>query len=232
MPHAPPIDGRWLQMANNAVVARVRATATLGELLRRVRESQNVPIDRVATLGGVLVEQVQAVEDDDHELSAVELDRLIQHYRDPTGGSRQTLGEVTLDLTAGFVAYADPRPDRQIVDAADRVLAQYVQLLYHERGVEDGTHLPIKDLDLDVLRLALSVRQPEVVKQISVLQQRQGTAQLPRGVVALGVAALTSALALGLLLGRADTPEPAPNEPEPVVEIGEAATLVRPPTGD
>lgn len=219
-------------MANEPVVTRVRATATLGELLRRLRESQNVPIDRVATLGGVLVEQVRAVENDDHELSAVELDRLIQHYRDPTGGSRQTLGEVTLDLTAGYVAYADRRPDRQIVDAADRILAQYVQLVYHERGVEDGTHLPIKDLDLDVLRLALSVRQPEVVKQINVLQQRHGIANIARRVVALGVVTLTGALALALFLGRTDTPEPPPDEPEPVVEIGEAVTLVRPPADE
>lgn len=256
-------------MAEHPKVNGKRATATLGAVLRSQRERQQVPIDRVATLCGVLVDEVEAVENDDHDLSPLELDRMMQHYRDPSGGSRQTLGELTLDLTGGYVAYTDCQPDRQIADPVDRVLAQYVQMLYQDRDVEPGTRVPIKDIDLTVLRLALSVRQPEVVKQIRTIQQGRTMtlARVPQPVVAAGGLALLGAVVLGLLMaapsndvdgenpadsavtqfevpGAVSTDlEPSTTPPDalastegsvtPVqeitVEIGEAATLVRPP---
>lgn len=232
-------------------------TATLGSVLRSQRERQRVSIDRVATLCGVMVDDVAAVENDNHDLTPVELDRIMQHYRDPSGGSRQTLGELSLDLTGGFVSYTDRLPDRQITDPIDRVLAQYVQMLYHDRNVEQGTRIPIKDIDLTVLRLALSVREPEVVKHIETIQG-QRTMQLPvrLPLLAAGGAALAGAVAIGFLLaGPQSSSEPGPSLPASVespqgttappdalantelsvtpqeitVEIGEAATLVRPP---
>lgn len=207
-----------------------------------------------------MVDDVQAVENDNHDLSPVELDRIMQHYRDPSGGSRQTLGELSLDLTGGFVSYTDRQPDRQITDPIDRVLAQYVQMLYHDRNLDQGTRLPIKDIDLSVLRLALSVREPEVVRQIETIQGQRSMGLVPvrLPLLAAGGAALAGAVALGFLLaGPTSTVEQGPVTPAPeqapqgsvappealanteasvipqeiTVEIGEAVTLVRPPGG-
>lgn len=163
-----------------------------------------------------MVEDVVAVENDDHDLTPVELDRLMQHYRDPSGGSRQTLGELTLDLTGGYVAYTDRRPDRQIADPIDRVLAQYVQMLYVERSVESGTRIPIKDIDLTVLRLALSVRKPEVVRQIESIQSGRmiRVSDVPLPAVAAGGLALLGAVLLGMMIAspadEADVPSERP----------------------
>lgn len=213
---------------------------TLGVVLRAEREHRLMAVDHMARLAGVEVDTIRAVEGDDHALSPDALDELMHHYQAPDWSTQRGLGELTLDLNAGIVSFSNQESSHVIDDAADRVLARYVLLLYGHRGVEVGTKLPVKDIDLMVLRAALSVRKPEVEEHIQNLLSQQGANAAARerraGFLFAGLAVVAIALGAAILLtgSEAEPSAVVPNEivvpaAEATVEIGEAVSIVRPP---
>ena len=213
---------------------------TLGGVLRAEREHRLLAVDHMARFAGVEVDTIRAVEGDDHALSPAELDELMHHYQAPDWSTQRGLGELTLDLNAGIVSFSNQESSHLIDDAADRVLARYVLLLYGYRGVGVGTKIPVKDIDLMVLRAALSVRKPEVEQQIQNLLSQQGANAAARerraGFVLGGLAVVAIALGVAIVLTGSEVEPRAvvPNETlvpaaEATVEIGEAVSIVRPP---
>lgn len=221
-------------MANEPHDGSGSRTTTLGGVLRFERERRLLAIDHVARLAGVQVETIRALERDDHELSPIELDELMHHYQGPDWSIRRALGELTLDLDLGIVSFSNRDSTRVLDDPADRVLARYILLLYTYRSAEIGTKIPVKDIDLMVLRAALNSRKPEVERQIRNLQTDHGStsveAERKRLIAVRALALIVVALGVAMLLsGPSRSDESTPADRSTTIEIGEAVSIVRPP---
>ena len=240
-------------MANKPLVDPLAKVTTLGGVLRSEREHRLLGVNQIARLAGVQVDTIRALEGDDHGLTPQQLDEVITHYQAPDWMTQRGLGELTLDLNEGIVSFSNTVATRALDNPADRVLARYVLLLYRHLGVEIGTKIPVKAIDLMVLRAALSVHKPEVEAQIQSLKmQRKAREEALEGHARLGVGALllvAVALGLAIMFAGSDA-EPAQGiQPETVisidsvappiqeatieeatVEIGEAVSIVRPPS--
>lgn len=236
-------------MADQLMDRSTARVMSLGGVLRAERDRRGLAIEQVAKFAGMSVATVRSVECDDHELSPDQLDQLMHHYLVPDWSTQRGLGELTLDLDQGIVSFSDRGSSRVIDDPADRVLARYVSLLYTQRGVAVGTKVPVKDIDLTILRSALSVRQPEVRQHLESMQavQEAKTATVERRArfVVGGLTVVAVALGLAIVLTGSEA-EPAivvptesvvpagvevtvPAGVEITVEIGEAVSITRPP---
>ena len=160
-------------------------------------------------------------------------------------------GAVAIGALSGFVL--DPQPDE--------ILAKYLALVIELRGLPAGAPLKIRDLDLDVLATALTMRPRDVQQRLHTLMRGDpepidGARRRLRSRVVVPMAgilvaftavgallferasdstsdpAVTVPVAVGSGSGVAlDTPVTDGAAPDTRVEIGDAAVLVRPAGG-
>lgn len=157
-------------------------------------------------------------------------------------------GSVAMGVLSGHVTDAQP----------DEVLAKYLALVIELRGLPAGAPLKIRDLDLDVLATALTMRPRDVQQRLHTLMRGDrepidGARRRLRSRVVVPMAgilvaftavgallferasdstsdpAVTVPVAVGSGSGVAlDTPAADGTATTPAVQIGDAAVLVRP----
>ena len=161
---------------------------------------------------------------------------------------------LVIDLNEGSVAMG-PLFGRLFDTHPDDVLAKYLALVLELRGVAPGAALKIRDLDLDVLATALTLKQRDVQRRLHSLMRGDpepvdGARRRLRSRVVVPMAGILVAFtAVGALLFERtvdSTSDPATTVPSSIgpssgvaldppaaadddeVQIGDAAVLVRP----
>jgi transcriptional regulator with XRE-family HTH domain len=130
-------------------------------------------------------------------------------------------GSVRIGAAASLI---EPMPDD--------VLAKYLALVYELRGIRVGAPLKIRELDLDVLSRALTMRSREVRSRLHTLmsgdpEPLEGSRRRLRGRLVVPVAGILVAVtAVGGLLFERASDDPAPSQPRPAVIDASAASAV------
>ncbi len=131
--------------------------------------------------------------------------------------------ELVVDLDTGTIS-AGPHTGR--VGGAgdpDAVLVGYLDLVYEMRGLEQGTELPIRQLDLDVLSTVLGSPATQLEEQLEAFMVVDAASGSRRWVRIIVPAAVTGALAIGavvLLRGSSSDSDTGPATVTPAVEPG------------
>lgn len=196
-------------------------TASLGELLIANRCDAGLTLDEVGQTSGLGRDRVAAVEAGRHDLSDAELSILLDRYPIPSASRRFTRTVVEIDLDGGSLRLRKTRRHRS-VPSADRNLLQYLALVHHHFEIEPGTPLPLKAVDLVLLRASLALRRDQVTSRLDRMTGG-GRAHLVRhrsllaAAVATGVVVAAGAI---VLIPSASEPEPSGGDIDPRIDIG------------
>lgn len=154
-------------MIRPSMTPTISQTCTLGALLSTHRESNDLSIQQVASRAGFDPDVVRSVEADDHSLSIDALSLLLSGYdsADSTRIMKSAILEVNVE-DAWVALSLDPSAAAKNDRAADRILAQYLRMLYEQRDVAFGTRVSIREVDLSLVRGSLALRSAEVFERV------------------------------------------------------------------
>ncbi len=150
----------------------VDGTALLGDLLVTVRQRSGSTLDDLSATSGIDRERIAGVESGRHDLTADELSAVLESYgvRAATGRLSSLLVEV--DLDGGWVAMRRVRRPWLDQPAADSNLLSYLCLLHDLRSLPAGSQIPLRSIDLSLLRASLAIRRSEVTDRLGRLDGR------------------------------------------------------------
>jgi hypothetical protein len=151
-------------MADRGTVPMSR-TASLGELLSASRRDAGLGLDEIGLASGLPAARIAAVEAGRHDLSDAELSDLLERYPIPSPPHRPHWRIVQIDLDGGCLRMDRSRRPRS-VPAADRNLLRYLELVHHRFAIEPGVAIPLKAVDLVLLRSCLALRRDEVTSRL------------------------------------------------------------------
>lgn len=219
---------------------RITRLSTLGESLELLRLGQGRSIDDLVAASGHAALAFAAVEAGEHEYDDARLAAIVAAYGIDRG---ERPVHAVVDLERGVISVAT---SKRTCDEppADRVLLDYVSLLYHQNGLRVGTELPIREIDLTVVRRALALRRDAVEQRVATMVgehalRRRRRPRLRRRHAALGGLVVMGAIVvIPPLAGRAgaaqgadqvllDAPVTSPLVVAPVGDIGTALTIER-----
>ena len=228
----------------------------LGRILHDARTAAGESIDALVTRCGYAYEGdfFRAVESGEAELDEPTVRWLAALYDMRVEHLVPQRARLVIDLNEGSVAVG--HVFGQLVDTQpDDVLAKYLALVMELRGLAPGAALKIRDLDIDVLATALTLKPRDVQRRLHSLMRGDqepvdGARRRLRSRVVVPMAGILVAFtAVGaLLFERAvDSSDPVATVPTSIapgsgvaldppaadadVQIGDAAVLVRPPGG-
>jgi len=211
------------------------ATASLGELLVADRASVGVELDELSQQSGFAVERIEAVESGRHDLSDAELCALLDDYASLSRARRPFRAVVEIDLDAGSLRLRKTRRP-QSLPAADRNLLHYLSILHRHNGLTPGADIPLRAVDLSLLRASLALRRGEVASRLDRMAGAIGPS-LTRNRSLLAVALATGlVVAAGAIVlipssqsGFESRPEPSPGAVVPRIDIGTPLVVERDP---
>lgn len=183
-------------------------TVVLGELLLARRNAEGLTLATLEAITGFDAARIVSVETGRHDLSDVELDRLLRSYpiTQQAGLFSELVVEVSLD--GGWVAMRRKRRSPGRRPAADRNLLTYLSLVYEDRSLALGAQVSLKSVDLSLLRPALAIRRSEVQIHLERI-----TAQIPaaltknRSLLAVAAAAGIAVAAGAVILIPGSAPQ-------------------------
>lgn len=216
-------------------VGPMLATASLGELLVADRATVGVDLDELSRHSGFAVERIEAVESGRHDLSDAELCALLDDYSSLTRARRPFRALVEIDLDAGSLRLRKTRRPRAL-PAADRNLLHYLSILHRHNELTPGAEIPLKAVDLSLLRASLALRRGEVASRLD----RMAGAIVPgltrnRSLLAVAFATGLVVAAGAIVLipstgsGSGSQPEPANGAVVPRIDIGTPLVIERDP---
>jgi hypothetical protein len=238
-------------------VATILETRTLGELMAAHRASAGIELETISRASGFPRSRVEAVESDQHDLTSTELADLLAHYRVPPLVGRFSSPVVEINLEGGWIAIRATRRRGSRRPTADENLISYLSLVHQYRGLRAGTCIPLKLIDLSILRAALAIRRSDVSAEVDRMTGRipeglrrnrslMGVAAatgivVTAGAIVLVPAAPTTVVAPGtagllvpvaVVASEPDRPDPAITPPtDPRIEIGTALVIERTDSG-
>lgn len=179
----------------------------LGGVLRAARRSRGFShSDLVARTGGVVSEALLAAAEQGHiRIQPAALETVAVALGVEIRELVPARAELVIDLDAGTISTrggtrrygSDPDPDE--------ILVQYLALVHTLRGVEPGTPIPLRDVDLAVLSQALTVEAGVVRTKLVTLMGEppdliRRTRHLSRKLVVPAAGILVGATAVGALV--------------------------------
>ncbi|MGH1488937.1 MAG: hypothetical protein ACRBK7_05990 [Acidimicrobiales bacterium] len=178
----------------------IQATPTLGDLMTAHRATANLELSDLSNLSGLPIAQIERVESGRHDLDCDELAGLLGCYNISSGIGRLSSPVVEISLEGGWVAMRSARRRRTGQPAADENLVSYLSLVYAHCDLKPGAQIPLKLVDLSILRSALALRRSDVSAQVDRM-----TGRIPEGLrrnrSLLSVAAATGiAVAAGAIV--------------------------------
>lgn len=135
----------------------------LGVVLRRAREQRGLTHAEVAARAGAVFTEatLRAVEDGDARLDAAGVEAVARALDVEVSELVPARADLVIDLDRGTIAAGEG--SRAVGGDTDEILTQYLALVYTLRGIEPGTPIPLRDVDLAVLSSALMI-DTDVVK--------------------------------------------------------------------
>jgi hypothetical protein len=235
-----PVD---TAVVTSPVPALLGPPVRLGRLLRDARLSQRETVAELVHRSGLAFDEEWFV---NVELGRVELDEPLVRWLGELYGVKSSelvpaRSELVIDLSEGWVSAGD---ERRLVRSAepDRILTDYLALVYLLRGLPAGTPISLRDMDVTVLSDALR-RKPSdirarldrlidaesapVVERTSVLRRRLvvPVAGILVGLTAVGGLLLVRSAGAGADDSSDDMIGVGAGATVPTVEIGEAVVL-------
>ncbi|MGB5760026.1 MAG: helix-turn-helix domain-containing protein, partial [Acidimicrobiales bacterium] len=151
-------------MATSTAIRKDRhiKTSVLGELLSANRAACGLTLEALSSRSGFTVDQIVEVESGRHDLEAPALERLLASYEIPAMTKRRSRLSVEISLDGGWVALGAGRRSQGKLPEADENLLSYLCLVYRDRDLSLHDRIPLKTVDLSLLRASLAIRRPEV----------------------------------------------------------------------
>jgi hypothetical protein len=215
------------------------ATASLGELLVADRIAVGVELDELSRQSGFELGRIEAVESGRHDLTDIELCQLLDRYSALSSARlassrRPFRALVEIDLDAGSLRLRRTRRPRAL-PAADRNLLHYLSMVHRHNDLRLGTEIPLKAVDLNLLRASLALRRNEVASRVDRMTGRLGpglTANRSILAVAVATGLVVAAGAIVLIpMGRsANEPTSPPGAIDPRIDIGTPLVIERAPS--
>ena len=134
--------------------------------------------------------------------------------------------ELVIDLDTGTISAGPHAGEVGNIGDTDAVLVGYLDLVYDMRGLEPGTQVPIRQLDLDVLSTALGADTAEVEDRLEafmVVDAASGSRRWVRIIVP--AAAVAGALAIGAVVLLQSSSGDGQSEPTTDVPVGVPAPV-------
>lgn len=139
---------------------------------------------------------------------------------------------LVIDLDTGTISAGARRNRLDETGGTDAVLVGYLDLVYEMRGLEPGTQVPIRQLDLDVLSTALGATATDLEDQLEafmVVDAASGSRRWVRIVVPAAVAGALAIGAVAVLQSSSGDSDPATDPPAGVpAPVGGDAELIPP----
>ncbi len=206
-------------MATSTAIRKDRhiETSILGELLSANRAASGLTLEALSSRSGFAVDQIVDVESGRHDLEAPALERLLANYEIPAMIKSRSRLSVEISLDGGWVCLGAGRRSGGKLPEADQNLLSYLCLVYDDRDLSLDDRIPLKSVDLSLLRASLALRRPEVRSRLD--RQRNGVpARLRqnRSLLAVATAAGVAVVAGAIILvpavrsSNTATPETSP----------------------
>lgn len=198
----------------------------LGTLLRDARLTAGDDItDIVGRCDGRFdVIDIRAIEAGEYRLTDEEVGDLLAIYGADPGDLLASRSTLVIDLDEGTVAAGNWTTSfAPETDGPDDILARYLALLYEMRGLEPGTPIPLRTLDVSVLSEALAMPARAVEQRLEILMVPgnrtldRARRLLDRRILVPAAGLVVAATAVGVLLFS-----PSAAEPSVGAEIGRA----------
>jgi hypothetical protein len=181
----------------------------LGTLLRDARLLAGDDLEAVAlrSEGRYDTIDLHAIEAGEYRLTDDEVTELLDLYRADPGELLASRSTLVIDLDEGTVAAGNWTISfAPGADGPDDILARYLALLYEMRGLEPGTAIPLRSLDVSVLSEALAMPARAVEERLEILmvpgnrRLEQARRLLRRRVLVPAAGLVIAATAAGVLL--------------------------------
>jgi hypothetical protein len=224
-----------------AVGTTLIPASRFGEVLRRARVGRGLSLDDLAaaSAGRFTAGWLEQVEFGEFGVDDDQVERLAGLYDVEVCTLTPQRAQLVIDLEAGTVTAG---PETSVVGGSepdpDDVLTHYLSLVYTLRGIEPGTPIPLRDLDVATLSSALDRPAVEIERDL----HRRMTARVPdltrstnalrRRLVIPAAGVLVAATAVGALVflssATDDTPSPPPVPVEAPGSSADADVLFTP----
>ena len=222
-------------MATSTAIRKDRhiKTSVLGELLSANRAACGLTLEALSSRSGFTVDQIVEVESGRHDLEAPALERLLASYEIPAMTKRRSRLSVEISLDGGWVALGAGRRTQAKLPEADQNLLSYLCLVYRDRDLSLDDRIPLKSVDLSLLRASLAIRRPEVRSRLD-RQRNTVPARLRRNRSLLAVATVAGiAVVAGAIIlvpaarsSRTSAPEASPIDVVSSVRTGSSTGAV------
>jgi transcriptional regulator with XRE-family HTH domain len=198
----------------------------LGTLLRRARVGAGLDLADLSGAAGLSVTDLDDIEHGRRRLDDSVVQSLVSAYGIEDAGLVPERSRLVIDLDEARIAVDHVDLDLDVATGPDAILARYLSLVYRLRDLPIGSPLQLRDVDLDVLAVALELAAGDVDARLRRLMedesdvardQRRIRRQLLMPLVGIVVAATT----LGtVLLVTEDDPASVPTATVEVADLG------------
>jgi transcriptional regulator with XRE-family HTH domain len=214
-------------------------TRRLGTLLRHARVAAGLELADLIDVAGMSITELDDIEHGRRDLDDSMLAALVRSYGIEDAGLVPERSRLVIDLDAGRIAVNQADLELDVTSGPDAILARYLALVYRLRGLPIGSSLQLRDIDLDVLSVALELASTDVETRLHRLMDDETTVandqrRIRRQLLMPLVGIIVAATAIGTVVLVAER-EPVPG-PSTTIEadlasprIASAATETAPP---
>ncbi|RMH74918.1 MAG: hypothetical protein D6683_12115 [Actinomyces sp.] len=203
----------------------------LGRALRTRRENAGASLAAIAARSGRLgVGDLADIEAGRRTVDDELATHLLEIYGVTGADLLPSRTRLVIDLDEGLIRIYDataPVPPAGVGPVAtlsdpDETLARYLALVWRLRGVEPGTEIALRSLDVQVLADALAASPAEIERRLHALagtdRSLRTSRRLRRRLLLPAVGVVVAATAAGVLLLVADDPSPSPTPPPTIAD--------------
>lgn len=147
----------------------------LGALLRRARQAAGLELTDLVAESTLSLVELEDVEQGRRRLDSTQLEALLDLYGVEPTGLLPERARLVIDLDEGRISVDQTGVDVAEERGPDAILARYLALVYRLRGLDIGTPIPLRDVDVELLATALVLDGSEVERRLQRLIEEEST---------------------------------------------------------
>ena len=148
----------------------------LGALLREARVTAGLELDEIALeQTGLTVVDLDDFEHGRRIIDDSTLSRLVELYGVQDADLLPPRSQLVIDLDEGRITVDESETwtEDDEMSGVDAVLARYLALVYHLRDLPLGSPIGLRDIDLDVLSVALELEATDIERRLKELMRSE-----------------------------------------------------------